>query len=225
MNKNIVNAKKKFKKVLIFIITSLAISYLLFQLIFNKIISYENINQEKIKYINLIVLILFSILIALISIVFYKNKIKKLNDLLNTIPIKCVIEDFMVYIYGETRGKDRTYRIVPLVRDLETNELYITYDDYSLSYYKSIESRNNYSLINKTIFRKDRSPVNVGDNVYIYIRRKLNTNVFIDKANNVIKLNNEKKILWFTNNNFDIDILNKTTFFEGVIEVEEISNN
>ena len=136
-------------------------------------------------------------------------------------PIECVIEDFIIYFDGKHDGK-REYRIAPIIRAKNSNKLYFTYGKYSLSYYKSITSRMNRRLIEKTIVRDDWSKVQIGDPVLMYKK----SDIFVETAiidNNNVKLNNKTIRFSHINNQYDVGIFNKVTFFEGAVDVEVIN--
>ena len=220
MNTNIKNAGKKFKIVLV----GLIIFQILFLFILNTFLGnfLSEIGSDP-KFITNIVLISGSILFTLVDMLFYFKFIYRLKTMLNIQPKKCVIVDFIVYPYGrDSERKGIDYKVAPLIKEIETNELYYTYGEYDLSYYTTVQGYMNKTLINKVIVRKDGTKVEINDTAYYYIRNKINIDVDIDSDSNIVKLNNKKMFFSHVNENYDINIFNKINFFEGVVEIEDI---
>ena len=224
MNKNIKEAKRKFEILLVgFIIFQILILFFINAFLNNFLLEIDIDNSEIILIKKIITIFIITISI-IIDIVIYKKYICGLNSLINTTHIRGVIEDFIIYPYGYDNSHPRKidYRISPVVRSVEDNQLYFTFGNYSLSYYTSIETKINNKVLSKTIFRGDGSEVKVGDIAFIYIKRKLDINVEIDEDNNRVKLDNLKMNFLHENNNYNIDVFNKIIFFEGITEIEDI---
>jgi CRISPR-associated protein Cst1 len=170
-------------------------------------------DKSEILLIKKIITIFIIIVSFIIDFIIFKKNICGLNSLMNTEPIRGVIEDFIMYPYGydDSHGDYRhiDYRISPLVRNIEDNKLYFTYSDYSLSYYTSIQTRMNKNVPLKTIFRGDGSEVKIGDLAFIYIKRKLDINVEIDEKNNSVKLDKLEMKFLHENDNYNIDVFNR----------------
>lgn len=213
MNKNIKQARNKF--------IILLITFILFQIIGLLIIN-TAISTKDMLLIKKIVISIIIILSIIIDIVIYKHYISGLNFFIKKEPIHGIIEDFILYPYNKTNNRIN-YKISPIIRNLKDNQLYFTYKNYDLSYYTTIETKINNSIINKTILRKDGSNVKIGDTVSIYIKEKININIETDKENNIIRLNNFKMKFLHENKNYDISIFNKLNYFNGIVEVEDIT--
>ena len=94
--------------------------------------------------------------------------ILNLKPLLSVTPINCVVEDYI--ITSHTSDEDRRYNVSLLVKNTENQELLFSYGKYSLSYYNCSYSKAGRSLQGISIFRKDGSTVEIGDEVCVYKR-------------------------------------------------------
>lgn len=220
-NKNIIKAKKKFSIILLAIIIFQIIGIL----VFNKI----NFNFDDISFIYIKKIITFIIILICIVVdcIFFYKRCYKLNTLVKVQPKKCIIEDFIITYY--VNSKDRNYSIHPVVRNIEDNKLYLSYSDYDLSYFNTTTTKMNNNITSENIFRKDGSVVKIGDTAYLYIRRILEVKLNIDSDNNVIwlKTNKSRRKLHYrhVNPKYDINEFNNYNFFEGVVEIENINDN
>jgi len=225
MNQNIKDAKRIYTILLVFIIVSLIVFMFFINMFLGQIINETSGNDDTGITVKNIFLIVELAICIVVGFVFYIKYIYKLGTMCNLTPVKCIIEDFIIYPYGREADSRRIdYRIAPLVRDLVNDKLYFTYGNYNLSYYNASEKRNG-KTINKSIFRKDGSKVQIGDMVYAYIRKELKVNIDVDETNNMVKLNNSKMKFMHYNENYNINIFNDITFFEGIVEVEDIEND
>lgn len=226
-NINIKKAIKKFELVLIFLIIIQVISILIFNSIFfNNIEIFSDIPIDF-NTIKTFIIGLFIVLCIIADITYMYQHIYKRKFLINSEVRECIIEDFIITYYVNSNRENIDYKIEPVIRDIKTNKIYFTYSDYNLSYYNSVEARSGKSIVNKQIFRKDKSFVNVGDKAYFYIRKILDVNVVIDSNKNVIYLktkNSKRKIRYkHVNENYNISDVKDFIFFEGIIEVEDIN--
>lgn len=224
MNKNIKVTKRKFEIALIILIIFQFLFLSIVYIFLGKFSSEIGSSDTDFLLIRKEFLVIGLIIFIFIDIYFYIKFIYRISKLTNVEPRKCIIEDFIIYPYGVEKRNGITkkdYRISPLVKDLEDNELYFTYGNYSLSYYSFIKtSINNETSIK--IYRRDGTRVEIGDIAFFYIRKKVNIDVDIDKSNNIIALNNKKMKYIHSNEKYDINIFNRINFFEGTIEVEDI---
>lgn len=146
----------------------------------------------------------------------------KLKDLIYTKPIKCIIEDFIYITYYNDGVK---YDIYPVVKSLEDNKLYFTYGNYCLVGYNTVYAQMNKSLLFKTIYRKDKSKVKIGDEAYVYIRRNLDLNVDINYEKNNVRLGKKKIHYNHVNDKYNINVFNNLHYFEGFIDIEKNTDN
>ena len=194
-NKNILNIIKTKLIAFLIIFISQIIALLLLNVLFSEF--FEEIN------IRAIILLIPLILFIIVDIVFYKMHISRAKYFLNTPPIECIIEDFVLVSYGYTEDSQgfrrRDYRLYPIVK-------------------ANIRINNTYTDI--AIFRKDKSKVNIGDRAYLYIKKKIEVNVDIDLDKNTFKLNKQIEHFNNFNKNYDINIMKNLSFFEGIIDIE-----
>ena len=213
-NKNILNIIKTKLIAFLIIFISQIIALLLLNVLFSEF--FEEIN------IRAIILLIPLILIIIVDIVFYKMHISRAKYFLNTPPIECIIEDFVLVSYGYTEDSQgfrrRDYRLYPIVK--ANNQLFFTYDDYCISHYTQTYIRINNTYTDIAIFRKDKSKVNIGDRAYLYIKKKIEVNVDIDLDKNTFKLNKQIEHFNNFNKNYDINIMKNLSFFEGIIDIE-----
>ena len=145
-----------------------------------------------------------------------------LHIFLNTTPIECIIEDFVLVSYGYTEDSQgissKNYRLYPIVK--ANNQLFFTYDDYCICHYNQSYTRVNNIYTNIAIFRKDKSKVNIGDKAYLYIKKQIDVNVEIDVEKNTFRLNKQIEHFNNFNKNYDINIMKNLKFFEGIIDIE-----
>lgn len=205
MNKNIL---KVLKEIRIFYIV-----FIIFQLISIVIMGLKLKDDAFLLGIILGAILLY----LLIDILFYVFQIYKRKKLINVIPVKCVVEDFVVSYY--TKEKIDVY---PIVKDANNN-LYFPY--HEISNYTTIYTRVNYDY-NFKIIRKDKSELKIGDTVYLYKDKDLDVKIKINKEKNRVKIYKNKisnLLIKYNhqNKNYDIDIFNKMIYYEGAIEIEK----
>ena len=220
-NKNIENIINTYKIALYIIIISQIIFSIVFFCIVGNFVNSENlINGSNIQILVVISLI---VICLIIDIIFYKVKISRARYFLYIKPIEGIIEDLILVSYGytETSGISRKeYRLYPVIK--VEDKLYFTYGNYSISKYnqKYVRINNKYTYLE--IFRKDNSKVQIGDKAYLYIKKELDIKVIID-ANDNYRLNRQKEHFENRNSKYDINILNRLNFFEGIIDIEPLS--
>lgn len=205
----------KTKKITSLIIISYEILGLIFCILFFKQFKDMPIYSKALPVGTIIIFILIATQILLIS-----NS--KLKDLIYTKPIKCIIEDF-IYITYYNDGVE--YHVYPVVKSLEDNKLYFTYGNYCLVGYNTIYAQMNKSLLFKTIYRKDKSKVKIGDEAYVYIRRNLDLNIDINYEKNIVRLNKKKIHYKHENDKYNINVFNNLHYFEGFIDIEKNTDN
>lgn len=213
-NQNIKDILRNKWIALLIILIMQIISIFIFYFVSNVFFEERNIKMH---------ILLFGLTICIITFaVFYKMHISRVNFLLNVEPIECIIEDFIRVSYGyiDTIGarKKKDYRLYPVVK--VKNELFFTYGDYCISHYNQIYTRMNKTVTDIAIFRKDKSKVEIGDKAYLYIKKKIDVNVEVDTEKNKYKINKQKEYFHNFNKNYDIEIVKKLNFFEGLIDIE-----
>lgn len=154
-------------------------------------------------------------LYLLIDILIYFFQIHKRKKLLNVLPIRCILEDFVVSYYSKKK-----FDVYPIVKD-SNNNLYFPY--HNVSNYATVYTTVNYKY-NFKIIRKDKSELKIGDTVYLYKDKDLDVNVKIEKNTVKIYKNKISNLLIkynHHNDNYDIDVFNKMIYYEGAIEIEK----
>lgn len=206
MNKNILKARRKYTKLLLFLDIYFVLVLILLSLFKINFIIYIGIA-----------------LVLIINYIYYKEYIKKLNTLINIKPIKCEIVDFIYYEKGSYDS--RSYKINMIVKDLKTNKLYFSYSNHFIAWWTSVYTALNNHTMSHCILRKDKSIVNIKDIVYLYIIKETKPNIEINEQKQYIKLNKEKIPFKHVNENIDINIFKNINYYEGAIEVENIEEN
>ena len=69
-------------------------------------------------------------------------------------------------------------------------------------------------------YKKDRTPVELGDIVHIYICDMLNVSVDVDYGKNTVKLDGKKYVYKNANENYDARVFENVRFFAGVVDIE-----
>lgn len=78
----------------------------------------------------------------------------------------------------------------------------------------------NNTLLYKKIIRSDGTEVSIGDICYVYISKKLNTNIELNTEKNIVYINNEKINFINENDNYNISVFNNIECFEGLVDFE-----
>lgn len=219
MSKNpyIINVIKKYSIVLACFCLWETVFFLILNTLIRDHLCDFDISEKSIH----IIMITTNLLMILISIIIDSSiiiKIYKTKSLARVSPIKCLVEDFI--INGYTSEGERKYRVFLLLKNNENKELLFSYGKYSLSYYNYTYSKAGQSLEGINIFRKDASSVKIGDEVYVYIKKRINVDVECD--NGILKFNNKQFTYRHINKKYDISIFKNVSFYEGAVEVERI---
>lgn len=143
--------------------------------------------------------------------------ILNLKPLLSVTPINCVVEDYIITSHNS--DGDRKYNVSLLLKNTKNQELLFSYGKYSLSYYNYSYSKVGQSLQGISIFRKDGSTVEIGDEVYVYISEFVD--VSVDYEDKDLKLNNKKFTYIHTNENYNSGIFGNVCFYKGAVEEVE----
>ncbi len=216
--------KKQNKNILNIIKTKIIAFFIIFMLQIVQLLFLNFLLGELSEEINIKILIFaFSaIIFVIVDIVFYKMHISRAKYFLNTTPIECIIEDFILVSYGHTENGRKNYKLYPIVK--ANNELFFTYGNYCISHYNQMYTRINNTYTDIAIFREDKSKVNIGDKAYLYIKNKIEVSVDIDVDKNKFKLNKRIEHFHNFNKNYDITIIRNLNFFEGIIDIEQMYN-
>ncbi len=216
--------KKQNKNILNIIKTKIIAFFIIFMLQIVQLLFLNFLLGELSEEINIKILIFtFSaIIFVIVDIVFYKMHISRAKYFLNTTPIECIIEDFILVSYGHTENGRKNYKLYPIVK--ANNELFFTYGNYCISHYNQMYTRINNTYTDIAIFREDKSKVNIGDKAYLYIKNKIEVSVDIDVNKNKFKLNKQIEHFHNFNKNYDITIIRNLNFFEGIIDIEQMYN-
>jgi len=225
MNQNILRAKSKFIVLLVVFIVMQCVMLLVLSHLVENMANTQSFDEQTTTTIKRIVLVGIIILSIIVDTVLYMKKIYRLNLMANIEPVFGKVEDFIIYSYGRENGKARLeFKVSPLIRGLKDNKLYLTYGNYSVSWYTTIEVRNQAALICKEIIRSDGTSVKKGDDVAFYVIKTLNMEIKEDRKKYWFKLNGKKVKLMSRNSEMEINMLKNTTFFEGAVDVEKLLN-
>lgn len=149
---------------------------------------------------------------------FVYNRIILLGKLLYEKPVRCRIED-IIYVGHKEDGHTK-FNPYPIVRSLEDNRLFFAYGNYSLSPFRTSTFGVYKRMVECTIYKKDGTPVNVGDIVDMYILQSLDIPVRINVEKDIVKLKNRKFRFYHKNDEFQITMFTKVNIFRGVIDLE-----
>lgn len=176
----------------------------------------EFINQTDIRKIVLRIILTLCISV---DIYFLINRVILLRHLLNKTPIKCRLEDIFFIGYRD----DKRMRYVPflIVRSIEDQRLYLTYDRYSLLDYTKTINYSDKENIYCTLYKSNGVPVRLGDMVEMYMLKEVSVPVSIDRYKNTVKLKGRKIYFRHMNDRVDIDVFRNITFFKGAIDLDE----
>lgn len=164
------------------------------------------------------ILSLAALLFAIVDLTFLRGKVILLGRLLRKAPVRCTVEDIVLMDYKED-GRTR-YSPYLLVRCPDSGKRYFTYDSYALLGYNAHSTYERNQLTGCAIYRKDRTPVKLGDPVDVYLLKTLSIPVSIDAARNTVKLKNRKIQFNHMNGKVQADVFRQTVFFQGAIDVD-----
>ena len=106
------------------------------------------------------------------------------------------------------------------MRGLDDDNLYFTFGDYSASYYNTRYVNLKTTSLGISAYRKDRTPVELGDIVHIYICNMIDVLVDVDYVKNTVKLDGKKYGYKNANENYDASIFQRVRFFVGAVDIE-----
>lgn len=175
----------------------------------------EFIGQSSIRKVALLIIL---VLCISVDLYFLFNRVILLRHLLNKAPVKCRLED--IFLIGYKDDKRTRYAPFLIVRSLENQKLYLTYDKYSLLNYAVTFNYSDKKNIRCTVYKGDGIPVRLGDIVDMYILRTIKIPVSIDKSKNIVKLKHRKIYFRHMNEQINIDVFEKIIFFKGAIDLD-----
>ncbi len=196
-----------------------------FKFSFNEFINNQTINSQilnnNMQTINIIIflLLLSSNIVIVINYYIYIKQVKYFIDFS---PFQGTIEDFIVVSNGYYKSpsgfRSRNYKIYPVVKI--NNKLYFTCRGDCIGFLNQKYVVFNDRFTDVRIRRKDKSEIKIGDTAYLYIKKEVSVNLFVDTEKNMFKLNDEEpEDFQNFNKNYDINIMNNLTFFEGIVEI------
>lgn len=165
-----------------------------------------------------IVLNIILMICTAIDLYFLINRIIILRFILNKTPVKCRLEDILLIDYKD--DKQTRYAPFPIVRSLENNKLYLSYDKYSLVNFISVFNYSDKRNIQGMIYKADGTPVQLGNMVDMYIHRIINIPVLVNHPKNIVKLKHKKIYFRHINNRVNIDVFKEIIFFKGAVCLE-----
>jgi len=165
-----------------------------------------------------IVLNIILMICTTIDLYFLINRIIILRYILNKTPIKCRLEDILFIGYRD--DKQTRYAPFPIVRSLENNKLYLSYDKYSLVNFITVFNYSDKRNIQGMIYKSDGTPVQLGDMTDMYIHKIINIPISVNHSENIVKLKHKKIYFRHINSRFNIDVFKDITFFKGAICLE-----
>ncbi|MDE6727549.1 MAG: hypothetical protein K2J80_06370 [Oscillospiraceae bacterium] len=151
------------------------------------------------------VILVLAVPFAASAVVFSVSRYKKSADIIkNAAAEKCVVEIFFI-----VKREDGGYEYTPVVR-APGGEFLMTFGDYDKSMYVKIPVKKREDWGKLQIQRSDRSVVNVGDTVLVYIKGYPNCK--LDPQANL-----DKDI-----DDYDLkaSVMKEAKVFEGVIDIE-----
>lgn len=149
---------------------------------------------------------------------FLYKKIIKLRPLMCKVPIKCKIEDFLLFSYIDDGRKK--YEIYPIIKSMQDDKLYLSYGANALSKFNTRTFYKNNSLLDFVVYTRDRKPLNIGDTVYMYSLKILDVTVDIDETKNKVKINNKTIPFNHINESLKISIFKNMIFFQGIVDTQ-----
>lgn len=216
-NKHIKNAADKMTLLAVIFVIASALGVLIVNILTDKIIKPEfEQNAYGILIIVINVCLVISLGFANLYLFARSAKIKSLDSLT---PIEGSFEDVIVLTRRNQSEVRHFYH--PLVKTAE-GKYYMTFGKYNLSYYKVSYIKAGPTLIDTNIFRKDGSPVKVGDTVYLYIKKQITPTLKIIPEDRKVILKGDKYSFSHINEKYGIDIMNNIVYYEGAVEIENI---
>lgn len=223
MNQNVLKAKNKFVVLLVVFIIAQCFAVVVLLNFAKGMSEAEFFDEYTVGIIKRIILIGAIILSIIGDAILYTRKIRRLTLIAKIQPNWGRIEDFIIYSYGKD-GNRRIFKIAPIIRNSKDNNLYVTYGDYSASWYTTIEGRNMNTLICKEIIRSDGSVVKKGDNVVFYVIKPVNLKIEETNKKHWFKLNGKQTRLELASGEEVMKNMKDSFLFEGAVDVDTLLN-
>lgn len=133
-------------------------------------------------------------------------------------PVRCRVEDIL--LVGYTDDGRRKYSPYPILRAMDSGRLFLAFEDDVLLGYRTRSDYRNNDLRNFRIYRKDWTPVELGDPADLYPLKILDVPISVDEAQGTLMIKNKRIPLYHRNKEIDIAAFRKITFFCGVVDVD-----
>lgn len=155
---------------------------------------------------------------ATVDLYLLVNRVILLRFLLNKQPVRCKLED--IFLIGYKDDKKTRYSPFLIVRSIEDQKLYITYDKYSLLEYASTFNYSDRSNIRCTVRKSDGTPVRLGDWVDMYLLKTVSVPVSVDQTRNIVRLRSKNIPFRHMNERMNIAVFESAVFFKGAIDLD-----
>jgi len=215
-NKAIIRIIKTHTLALMSILLFQAFFYIIFDIFIT--IFVEELGQDVFAFPKRIVFASLGVILILCDVFFGCIKLLPLRKLLYATPAKCTIEDLLLIAHKDD-GR-RKYSIYPIVRSLQDDKLYLAYGTNAIAKFSTRVCYLNNQIVDFTVYSKNKSTINIGDTVYMYMLRELDVSVSVDKSKNIVKLNRKRIPFCHVNESCDIALFNDIIFFQGIIDIE-----
>lgn len=149
---------------------------------------------------------------------FWINRVVLFRRLLSKKSVKCRVED--VFLIGHKDDKRTRYVPYLIVRSMENKKLYFTYDKYSLLNHKAIFNYSGKKDISCTIYKNDKTALQIGDIVDMYMLKEVNILISADRIKNIVKLKDRNFYFHHMNKQVNVGIFDNITCFKGAIDID-----
>lgn len=214
-NNNIAKAVRKWRIVLFLFFIGQIILAVVVNVLVNNFVDVFEMDKTKVS-IATISSNIFVAIVALFQDGYLLRRIYRTKKLLKVIPVKCVVEDFI--ITNRRHDRKKHYHVNLLIRDPDNGQLYFTYGPHSLSFYNSVYIQSGQKLSKISILRKDRTQVQLGDVVWLYILKEAKVSVKI-KINRLL-LNGKEFSYENVNPEISTESFQQVRFVEAAVDVE-----
>ena len=214
-NPNLLNAIKKFKILLACLLLADVALLIAVHLFIGKFTAGMVLTAEQALLFRLLVNGIIFLMVWVQSVAFFK-RIRRLKSLTAVEPRTCIVEDFIITRYKS--GNDAKYNAWLLLKDPKSGELFLTYGDYSLSYYTYTVTRTSGQW-KANISRKDGSKIAIGDAVRMYLKQPVSVKAEWNAEKKTLLLNGKK--IFYQNENplYGPSVFDTLQFYEGAVEV------
>lgn len=147
---------------------------------------------------------------------FFVARILRLRSLKNAEILLCSVED--IVIAARRSDGSKKYKAHLLLKDAETNKLYLAVGKYDLSWYTSMYSRGGDGSVGMKIFKKDRSCVMPGDRVKLLVRRCVQLQ--FDRQKERVRIGDKAYSLRLQDRRYGPDVFSRVTFVEAAADID-----